>query len=240
MLKRILISITCLFFFLPNAYSSVASHNMFLTGLHLACNHRYGYYDLSGNYQSREKLVPVISPGLDFGKRFILTKILFISTTASITDGFTKESVSYPVKMDDVGWVQCDLYKNYVQAGVSSLIHVQVPVKFRRLEFSCAAGGGIYYSGYQEQLRGHDGQKKWLIDSYFIKRSKVTGSLDAGVFSELPFLNKSKLCFSYNFRYWQPVRYFVAKDLFPVNSIQYRERFFTQWLGVCILYRNPF
>lgn len=239
-LRHIFISISCLFYFSPDAYSSVASHNMFLTGLHLACNHRYGYYDFSGNHQSREKLAPVISPGIDFGKRFGFTKLLFISINASLSDGFTKELVPYSFKVDDIDGVRCDLYKNYLQAGISSLLHFQVPVIFGSCDFSIAAGGGVYYSNYKEQLREHDGQKLWLYDIYFIKRSKITGSLDCGAYFDLPFLNKNALCLSYNFHYWQPVRYTVSRDLFPVKSIQYRERFFTQWIGVSILYRSPF
>jgi hypothetical protein len=213
---------------------------MFLAGMHLSCNHRYGYYDLSGHLQHREKLAPVISPGIDFGKRFGLAKYLFISTTVSLSDGFTKELVPYPFKVNGVDGIRCDLYKNYLQAGMSSVLNVNVPLELRNVEFSFAAGGGIYYSRYQEKVREHDGQKQWLYDSYFLKRSKITGCLDIGAFSELPFINKNILCLSYNFRYWQPVRYSASRDLFPVKSITYRERFFTQWLGINILYRSLF
>jgi hypothetical protein len=238
--RHLLISIICLVYFLSDAYASVASHNMFLTGLHLACNQRYGYYDFSGDHQFREKPVPVISPGIDFGKRFHLTKLLFISATFSLNEGFTKEIVPYSFVVDDVDGIRCDLYKNYLQTGISSLLHVQIPFSLKNSELSFAAGGGVYYSRYKEQLREHSGQKLWLYDSYFLTQSKVTGCLDAGVFCELPFLIKSRLCFSYNFRYWKPVSYTVARDLFPVKSIKYQERFFTQWLGVCSLYGSPF
>lgn len=217
--------------------SSRSTHSLFFAGLNCSYSVIESFYHLSGKTHHSDNS-HLFSPGIDIGKRFSFNRFLFLSASAHCSYGLNKYDLTYPLIVNDK-LSDCHFYKTYLQIGTTSLLHLHLPALSKTIQFSFAAGGGIHCSIYKEIEREKNGEKKFIIDDYLVEHTKPAGSLDLGVFMDIPRSSSRCWCLNYIVRFWQTVNYQVSKDLFPVEPVQYREFFITHRLGITYLFR-PF
>lgn len=218
--------------------ASRSTHSLFFAGLNCSYSTIESFYYLSGKTYHLPDNSHLLSPGIDIGKRFSFNRFLFLSASAHCSYGLNKYDLIYPLIVNDK-LSDCHFYKTYLQIGSTSLLHLQIPDLSKTIQFSFAAGGGIHCSFYKEIEREKNGEKKFIIDNYLVEHTKPAGSLDLGVFMDIPRSNGRYWCLNYIMRFWQMVNYQVSKDLFPVEPVRYREFFITHRLGITYLFK-PF
>ncbi|MBN1601589.1 MAG: hypothetical protein JW915_08275 [Chitinispirillaceae bacterium] len=218
--------------------SSRSIHSLFFAGLNCSYSTIESFYYLSGKTYHLPDNSHLFSPEIVIGKRFSFNRFLFLSASAHCSYGLNKYDLTYPLVINNQ-LSDCHFYKTYLQIGTTSLIHLQLPGDSKTFFFSVAVGGGIHYSFYKEIEREKNGEKKFVIDDYLVKHSKPAGSLDLGIYMDIPRSAGKCWCLNYNVRVWQTVNYQVSKDLFPVEPVKYQEFFITHRLGITYLFR-PF
>jgi hypothetical protein len=219
-----------------NAYGS--THSLFFAGLNYSYSTIESYHYLSNKTHHTQDNSHLFSPGIDFGKRFSLNRSLFLSASADCSFGLNKYELPYPLTVNGE-LSDCHFYKTYLQIGTASMLHLRLPAHSKTIQFSISAGGGIHYCFYKEMEREKNGDKNFIIDDYLVKHSKPAGSLDLGINMDITRSAGKLWCLYYNIRFWQPVSHYISKDLFPVESVRYREFFITHRLSIRYLFR-PF
>jgi len=121
--------------------------------------------------------------------------------------------------------------------GVQPMI--QFPFRCRNNFFAYgAAGAGVHYVKLVEEERFADDRSIRVEDDFLEESRHVSLSAAAAVGLEYHISPYFGIAVQYMFRYWRPVRNFIARDLYILEKQRYIERFCSHGVSLIVLLSN--
>jgi hypothetical protein len=206
----------------------------FCIGFNLSCNNREGYLHFGDKYGDQS--VPRDALwlwGISGDKRFPLTEWLRGQIGVNASFGSSNEDTSETVSIVDSTIQHMITQNTYVHIAVIPELQLPISVSPDASLF-LTLGGGLHFLDIKEQefLMGFPDIR--ITDPDLQDHSIFTISIHGGAGFEFVVNHRIGFVFSYSYRYWVPVNYDIASDLYPLKPINYRERYLTHTFELVI------
>lgn len=233
--KYILSSLLLLSLIVSDAVSALFSDYAYFVGGSISQSSRMSNYQLSKGYEQDIRLEKLVTGGAFIGKRYTLFSEFRLQVPFSFDYGVvafdTVFDVTFANGADDI------VFSNsYFTFSFTPLFQYCIPVTIKS-QFFLSGGGGISFTKLKEQA-AMAGSSDVKVDYKGLLTDKtVCFSADAGAGFEL-LLSRWVVAFQYTFKYWKPVKYEYYGDLFPLDGVDYTERFLTHSFQLLFLVRS--
>jgi hypothetical protein len=210
--------------------------NLPLFGGILDYSERRGYLDFGGGHIEQIDRKGMFDGGVVLGKRWRLTHRLRLQVSATIHYGSVTDDTLPLISLDN-GTSATTLVETTVFHG-GCIAELQYPLTFSPDgQWFLLGGGGIHVARYREFEELTDGSKTKVIGDPYVEGGHVTvsASVHGGIGFEIIVSPLFGLAFTYTLRYWNPISYGMTRDLFPMESIAYHERYFTHEFCIMVL-----
>ncbi len=230
MLKTLifLITIPCI------VLSRSAGDDFVFTGGTVAWHNRYGYTDFGEDRIEYTQNPLLRTQGLLLGKNFPLPFDCRVMMPFWFEYGVVKDGFFENVPLTNGTTPNLLLKSKMYHVALQPLVQMPLHAESKARPVA-SAGFGIHYTAFIEEFRPDDGQNIIVPDSYLEESKTLSFSIAGGGGMEVLFDSRFILSFNYMFRYWKPVRRRTSRDLFPLESIPYAERFLTHSVFIAIL-----
>lgn len=213
-------------------YAQKTEHHYF-GSVNLMWHDRAAVYDFGKGQTQREEMKALSTIGIGLGKRYFVSEHFRLLVPFTFDAGKKKEITFYNITLNNGNVVDADVNATYYMAGLIPELQLLTHLSHRTTS-NISIGGGVHYVRKKEVEQA---DKMEILDpNYLESYGGIRWSMSCGAGLETVVNPQLSLALQYTFRYWHPVKGETNRGLFPLENVDYKERFLSHGLIVYLIF----